>query len=142
MRMPNSPTLFFFPRENPLFFLLLLQRVFLQVGDAEDGPRRRLPAGHSSHQGARDSNINLKSSFAWTKEEQSHVDLDLKRAFSVFQDAQIVELGIQSRDQQKVIDLQESQLEKQKEEIKTYQTMMEVKDQQLQNVINKIVRKK
>ncbi len=41
-------------------------------------------------------------------------------------DGQIVELEIQSRDQQKVIDLQENQLGKLKEEIRTYQTMLEV----------------
>jgi len=38
-----------------------------------------------------------------------------------------VESEIAARDQQKVIDLQESQLEKLKEEVKTYQTMMEVR---------------
>ena len=38
-----------------------------------------------------------------------------------------MELEIQSRDQQKVIDLQENQLGKQKEEIVTYRTMLEVR---------------
>ncbi len=42
-------------------------------------------------------------------------------------DGQIVELEIQARDQQKVIDLQENQVGKLKEEIRTYQTMLEVR---------------
>ncbi len=41
-------------------------------------------------------------------------------------DGQIVDLEIASRDQQKVIDLQENQVGKLKDEIRTYQTMLEV----------------
>ena len=41
-------------------------------------------------------------------------------------DSQIVDLEVEGRENQKVIDLQENQIEKLREEVKTYQTMLEV----------------